>query len=114
MNIQYVYAAAYVRDMDSSVAFYTRLLGREPDDRPMESLVQWRGFGEAGIQLFKDAAKAGSSRMTLVIPDLAKTKADLENAHIELAHIQEGEFGKVAQVTDPDGNMITLAEPPKK
>ena len=103
----------FVSNIEASESFYTKLLGREPDDRPMETLVQWRGFSSAGIQLFKDAAKAGNSTLTLVVSDLEKTKLLLNDQGIDLVQIQQGDFGKIAKLSDPDGNNITLAEPPK-
>lgn len=113
MKVQGLYAAMYVKSISSSVDFYAKVLGREPDDKPMDTLVQWRGFGNAGIQLFQDPEKAGKSRMTIVVPDLAETKSLLSAESIELGEIQHGDFGKIAQINDPDGNLVTLAEPPK-
>ena len=52
--------------------------------------------------------------MTIVVPDLINTKSLLHAENIELGEIQQGNFGKIAQFTDPDGNLITLAEPPKE
>ncbi len=113
MKVDYLYAAATVTDIDASVTFYTKLLGRQPDDRPMETLVQWRGISNAGIQLFRDPARAGDSRMTLVIADVEKACAALEEMGLAPGPVQQGDFGRIAQLNDPDGNTITLAEPPK-
>ena len=113
MEIQGLYAAMFVKNIASSSQFYSSVLGREPDDRPTDTLIQWRGFGSAGIQLFQDPSKAGKSIMTLVVRDLAATKSVLDAQRIKIGPIQQGDFGKIAHVTDPDGNVITLAEPPK-
>jgi predicted enzyme related to lactoylglutathione lyase len=113
MKIDYLFAAMFVSNIEASESFYTKVLSREPDDRPMDTLVQWRGFSNAGIQLFKDAAKAGNSTMTIVVSDIEKTKLILKNQGIDLGHAQQGEFGKIAQLSDPDGNNITFAEPPE-
>jgi predicted enzyme related to lactoylglutathione lyase len=114
MNIQGLYAAVFVKDIASSSAFYSRLLGRQPDDKPMDTLVQWRGFGNAGIQLFRDPSKAGRGVMTLVVPDLEATKSLLDAQDIDLGQVQQGDFGKIAHLADPDGNVVTLAEPPSR
>jgi catechol 2,3-dioxygenase-like lactoylglutathione lyase family enzyme len=113
MKIQGLYAAVYVNNLTSSSEFYARVLGRKPDDKPTETLVQWRGFGSAGIQLFQDPSKAGKGIMTLVVRDLAATKSLLDAHKIKIDRIQQGDFGKITHITDPDGNLITLAEPPK-
>ncbi|MFT3763834.1 MAG: VOC family protein [Pseudoxanthomonas sp.] len=112
MKVQGLYAALYVKSIGSSADFYTKVLGRGPDDKPMDTLVQWRGFGSAGIQLFQDPERAGKSRMTLVVSDLAETKSLLDAEGIELGDIRQGDFGRIAQLTDLDGNLVTLAEPP--
>jgi hypothetical protein len=41
----------------------------------MANLIQWRGYGSAGIQLFQDPPKARKSMMTIVVPDPDATKA---------------------------------------
>ncbi len=112
MKIQGLFAIANVADMDKGEAFYTKLLGRAPDDRPMDGLIQWRQ-NYFGIQLFRDAEKAGRSRMTIVTPDMADTRAQLASRGLELEADIEGDFGKIAQIYDPEGNQITLAEPPR-
>ncbi|RDE08921.1 VOC family protein [Pelagibacterium lacus] len=112
MNIQGLFAVATVADMARGEDFYTRLLGRGPDDRPMEGLIQWRQ-SYFGIQLFEDAARAGRSRMTIVVPDMAETRAQLAGRGLTLEPEINGDFGKIAQIYDPDGNQVTLAEPPK-
>ncbi len=114
MKIQGLYAAVYVRDIKPASVFYAKVLGREPDDRPNDKLVQWRGFGSAGIQLFADKSKAGQGIMTLVVPDLEKVTSKLASDGIKTDKVISGDFGKVTHVIDPDGNTITLAEPPRQ
>lgn len=114
LNVQGLYAAMLVSDLKAAEAFYTRVLGRGPDDRPMPSLIQWRGFGmAAGIQLFEGSGTPGGSRMTLVLPDLRRAKEQLAGRGVTLGDISQGDYGRIAQLADPDGNTITFAEPPK-
>ena len=113
LKIDYLYAAIVVTDIDASADFYAKIIGRQPDDRPMDTLVQWRGFSNAGIQLFKDSAKAGNSMMTIVVSDVEKIGLSLKKQGIELGKVQKGDFGKIAQLSDPDGNLVSFAEPPK-
>lgn len=113
MDVQGIYAVACVSDMERSVAWYTKLMGREPDDRPMPTLVQWRNMGKAGVQLMLDAERAGKSLMTIVTPLMDKARAGLDAAGVKLGPDVKGDWGVIAQVNDPDGNRLTLAEPPK-
>ncbi|WP_040491187.1 VOC family protein [Ilumatobacter nonamiensis] len=114
MNIQGLYAAAAVTDMERAEAFYTALLGRGPDDRPMDGLIQWRPFDNAGIQLFADTDNAGHSSITIVAPDMAAARRELSSNGLDLGDDVQGDFGVIAQISDPDGNRITLAEPPRE
>jgi catechol 2,3-dioxygenase-like lactoylglutathione lyase family enzyme len=113
MESQGIYAAVYVSDLDASSAFYARLIGRQPDDKPQDTLVQWRGWGSAGLQLFRDPSKAGRGVTTLVFPDLVTLRATLARAGVDVDEIKSGNFGKISHTRDPDGNTINLAEPPK-
>ncbi|MBZ9811117.1 MULTISPECIES: hypothetical protein [unclassified Mesorhizobium] len=57
MEIQGIYAALATASMDRAEKFYTHLFAREPDDRPMDGLIQWRGVAGANIQIFDDKDK---------------------------------------------------------
>lgn len=112
MKIEYLFAAMIVSDIEASESFYSKILGCKPDDRPMDTLVQWRTFSHAGIQLFQDAAKAGNSTMTIVVSDIETTRVFLKNQGIHPGQVQQGDFGKILQLSDLDGNNMTFAEPP--
>ncbi len=112
MDVQGIFAVICVADHQRSIDWYSKLFGREPDDSPIEGLVQWREKS-AGLQIFLDAGRAGSSRVTIVVPEMAKERARAEQAGLKLGPDQSGDFGIVAQISDPDGNLLTLAEPPK-
>lgn len=51
MKIQTIFAVVCVSGMDRSEDWYSRLLGRGPDARPMDGLVQWPSNQGAGLQL---------------------------------------------------------------
>lgn len=112
MEIQELYATVCVSEIEHSVAWYTRLIGREPDDRPMDGLVQWRNLGGAGLQLVLDAERAGSGMVTVITPDMTKTRKQLAAANIVLGPDLQGDYAIIAQLSDLDGNVITLTEPP--
>lgn len=113
MDVMGIFAVASVSDMKRSEKWYTRLMGRAPDDRPMDTLVQWRNPGAGGVQLMLDPERAGRSLMTIVTPLMDKARAGLESAGVKLGPDVKGDWGIIAQVNDPDGNRLTLAEPPK-
>ena len=113
MEISAIFAVACVANMEHSVEWYTRLIGRAPDDRPMDGLVQWRSSNSAGLQLVLDVEKSGSSLITIVTPEMDVTRKRLAAASLQLEPDIQGDFGVIAQISDPDGNRLTLAEPPQ-
>lgn len=112
MQIQGIYAALTARDMTKAEQFYTTLFGRGPDDRPMDGLIQWRNVAGANVQIFRDETSAGHGRCTIVVPRMSEAKKALAGAGISVRDERQGDFGRIAQLDDPDGNLITLAEPP--
>lgn len=113
ITVQGVYTSAVVADLQASVEWYTRFMGRPADDHPLPDMVQWRNMGGAGLQLWYDPKHAGHSVMTVVVPNLSVEKTRLAAAGLTLVNEASGDFGAIAQLFDPDGNRINLAEPPK-
>jgi predicted enzyme related to lactoylglutathione lyase len=113
ITVQGIYACMHVADWDGGLSFYTKLMGRGPDDQPFDGMAQWRNMGAAGLQLWHDPDRAGHSRTTIVVPVMATERSRLDAASIALGEDIAGDWGVVAQLTDPEGNQITLAEPPK-
>ncbi|ESX95751.1 lactoylglutathione lyase [Mesorhizobium sp. LNJC399B00] len=114
MQTQGVYAVLATARMEKAEEFYTRLFERRPDDRPMDGLIQWRNVAGANLQIFHDKENAGSGRLTIVVPKMDKARRSLEESGVMLTRESEGDYGKIAQIADPDGNRITLAEPPSR
>ncbi|WP_026792271.1 VOC family protein [Pleomorphomonas oryzae] len=114
MQIQGIYAAIASANMDVAEAFYTQLFDREPDDRPMDGLIQWRNVAGANIQIFLDKLHAGSGRLTIVVPKMDDARRSLQQLGVNLVGESQGDYGHIAQMRDPDGNHLTLAEPPSQ
>jgi predicted enzyme related to lactoylglutathione lyase len=113
ITVQGIYAGAIVADFTAGLAWYTRFMGRPADDQPFPGMAQWRRMGAAGLQLWQDDARAGKAILTIVVPDLAREQARLAAAGLPIGEIVTGGFGGIAQLTDPEGNRIHLAEPPR-
>ncbi|PBB66047.1 lactoylglutathione lyase [Mesorhizobium sp. WSM4312] len=114
MQIQAIYAALATTSMNGAEKFYSQLFERRPDDRPMDGLIQWRNVAGANIQIFHDKENAGSGRLTIVVPEMERTRKSLEEIGVTLTGESKGDYGRIAQIADPDGNQITLAEPPSR
>jgi catechol 2,3-dioxygenase-like lactoylglutathione lyase family enzyme len=114
MSVQKIYTALLTENLEAAERWYTKLLGRGPDNRPMRSLVQWELFEHAGLALSTDREIAGKGVMFLYVDDVAAERSRLKGQGIELGDDIQGDYSTLAQVRDPDGNMITLATPPAR
>lgn len=113
MRIDSIFAVVTTADMDRSEAFYAALFGRDPDDRPMDGLIQWRVPAGAGLQVVADSDRAGTAFVTIITPAMDAARQALSGRGLGLGGDIAGDFGALAQIADPDGNVVTLAEPPR-
>jgi catechol 2,3-dioxygenase-like lactoylglutathione lyase family enzyme len=114
MNVQKIYTALLTNNLDAAEHWYTKLLGRGPDNRPMPTLVQWELFEHAALALSSDPEIAGRGVVFLYVGDVAAERRRLKEQGIELGDDIKGDYSTLAQVRDPDGNLITLATPPAR
>lgn len=112
MNLQRFYTSLLTADLAAAEIWYTKLLGRKPDYRPMDTLVQWELFDQGGLMLSDSDEIAGKGAMFLYIGDLAAERRRLLDLGIALGEDIPGDYSTLAQLHDPDGNLITLATPP--
>jgi catechol 2,3-dioxygenase-like lactoylglutathione lyase family enzyme len=110
MTIKNSLAGVAVKDLDAAIRWYTKLLDRKPDARPMDELAEWKFSSGGWMQVFTDSERAGSSSITLVETDLASRLEFLAKAGIHVRNQSDGDYVKTAIVRDPDGNQIVFAE----
>jgi predicted enzyme related to lactoylglutathione lyase len=110
MSITKAYAVVCTKDLGRAKDWYSNLFGRQPDLTPMAEVHEWY-FGEGGIQLLDDAEQSGRSKLTLIVDDMDAIRRELEERGLRLGEASSGDFATVAQITDPDGNIVTFAEP---
>ena len=109
-----MYSALLTTDLDAAQGWYTKLLGRGPDHRPMKTLVQWELSDQGGLMLSTSEEIAGRGVMFLYVDDVAAERRRLQGLGIVLGRDIEGDYSTLAQVRDADGNLITLATPPSR
>lgn len=114
MSLQKIYTSLLTKDLTAAEAWYTKLLGRAPDNRPMDTLVQWELFDQVGLALSTDEELAGKGAMFLYVDDVATERRRLKSLGIALGDDIQGDYSTLAQVRDPDGNVLTLATPPSR
>jgi len=114
MNLQKIYTSLITADLATAEDWYTKLLGRGPDHRPMDTLVQWELFDQGGLMLSSSNEIAGKGVMFLYVDDLAAERRRLLGLGIALGNDIPGDYSTLAQLRDPDGNLITVATPPAR
>lgn len=113
MNLQKFYPSLLVADMALAEGWYTKLLGRGPDVRPMPTLLHWELSDAGGLMVSSSAEIAERGAIFLYVADLAAERRRLAGEGIALGDDIPGDYSTLAQVRDPDGNRITLASPPR-
>jgi catechol 2,3-dioxygenase-like lactoylglutathione lyase family enzyme len=114
VNLQKIYTTLLTADLAAAERWYTKLLGRRPDYRPMDTLVHWELFDQGGLMLSSSDEIAGKGVMFLYVDDLAAERRRLQSLGIALGDDIPGDYSTLAQLRDPDGNVITLASPPAR
>jgi glyoxylase I family protein len=110
MDIRQSMAAIAVRDLEVAEEWWTRLVGREVDARPMDGLVEWH-FGSGALQLVADADRAGGSLTTLQVSGLVADADQLRNHGIDVGDLTDTSAGAAfVTITDPDGNGVTIVD----
>ena len=110
MTIKNALAGVAVKNLDDAIGWYTKLLGRAPDERPMSEVAEYR-FDKGGwIQIFADGDRAGRSSVTLVEDDLEGRLEKLKVDEIAVGSVSRSDYVNTAIVNDPDGNQIVFAQ----
>jgi catechol 2,3-dioxygenase-like lactoylglutathione lyase family enzyme len=109
MAIDHVLAVIPVADIDTARDWYERLLGRTPDNRPMDGLAEWQVTDTGWLQVWEDADRAGTALLNFAVDDLSAHLDDLASRGLSPGEIQTVNKGvQLTAVTDPDGNTITF------
>ncbi len=114
MNLQKTYSSLLTADLAAAEGWYAKLLGREPDYRPMPTLLQWELSDGGGLMLSSSDEIAARGAIFLYVADLSDERRRLDGLGIALGNDNEGDYSTLAQVRDPDGNVITFASPPRR
>jgi hypothetical protein len=110
MPIEKVFAHISCSNLESSIAWFTKLFGRSPNETPMEGLAEWHQNNQAGFQLFQDPKNAGHATMTLGVSDLGSERSRLAQFKLQPGPIEEADYVNIVRIRDPDQNLIVLAE----
>ena len=109
MRIEHVLAVIPVSDIAVAREWYVRLFDREPDNNPMNSLIEWQLADHGWLQVTSGSGQPGSGMLNLAVAELAATIAEISSRGILPGEVQPVNKGvEICPIKDPDGNVITL------
>jgi catechol 2,3-dioxygenase-like lactoylglutathione lyase family enzyme len=114
MNLHKTYTSLLTSDLAGAEDWYTKLLDRRPDHRPMDTLLHWELFDHGGLMLSSSEEIAATGMLFLYVDDLSAERRRLQGLGIELGDDIGGDYSTLAQVRDAYGNTITFASPPSR
>ncbi len=117
MHAHQVLATVAVSDFAASSAWYARLFGRVPDNRPNACCAEWQIARCTRIQVLSGNEQvdadppAGSASVGIIVDDLDEILLALRERQIDVPAPQLAtRYVRFAPVCDPDGNMVTFVE----
>ena len=112
MPISAVTAMIPVADFELASRWYEILFGRPADRNLVDGSVEWHLGRPGRAQVFQDRARAGHTTVSFIVDDLDEYLRGLAENGLTpgdtLIFSQGGE--RLASLTDPDGNTVSLIE----
>jgi predicted enzyme related to lactoylglutathione lyase len=108
-HIEQVLAVVAVSDIEVGRSWYSKLFGRDPDNNPMQNLVEWQVVDGGWVQVTEDRQRAGRSLLNLAVSDIEEGVRGVRECGLNPAEIVEANKGvRLAAIADPDNNIIQL------
>jgi predicted enzyme related to lactoylglutathione lyase len=101
-------AQSTVSDLDTARTWYAAVLGREADANPMEGLLEWHFSDDAGVQVWQDPLRAGSSTTVVEVAELDEELARLDKLGIAYDDPMNTPSSRIVTLEDPDRNRLIL------
>ena len=100
----------FTSDVEATIEFYSKMLGREPAIRGRASAIFDMG---GGLVVFVHEAERAreDDHIALSVPDLQKACDELREQGVDVRGPEDFPWGRSAYARDPDGREIELHEP---
>jgi catechol 2,3-dioxygenase-like lactoylglutathione lyase family enzyme len=101
--------AIFTSDVEATIAFYSKMLGRAPDERTNETAH----FDVGGVTVFihETERSRDGDHMAFSVPDLDAACEELRAKGLHIRGPDDFPWGRSAYALDPDGREVELHEP---
>ena len=101
--------AFFTSDVEATVGFYSKMLGREPDVRTDEAAT----FDVGGVTVFihETVKSRDEDHIAFSVPDLDAACEELRAKGVHVRGPDDFPWGRSAYALDPDGREVELHEP---
>jgi catechol 2,3-dioxygenase-like lactoylglutathione lyase family enzyme len=111
------YAVLYVADLEAALAYFTERLGfarvLEQDGPGFRYLTGGAGGIDFGLlQASEHTPAPGTVELFFKTSDIAGLRAELTARDVEATPIEHRPFGSIFTIHAPDGQILTMMEPP--
>jgi len=111
MDVDVLFAGVAIRNLDTSLPWYRRVFGREPDIVVHDNEVMWHVASSGWVYLVCDIERAGRGLVTMAVRDLDAFVAEAADRGAWGDPIESvDDAGRKASYADPDGNRISFIE----
>jgi predicted enzyme related to lactoylglutathione lyase len=101
--------AVVVSDAKKSAKWYKEKLGFETSTADDHWVTAWPKGADWKLHLCEDKLESGNTGIGFYSDDVEKTVADLKKKGVKFAQdYTKTEWGEMAQLEDPDGNIIWI------
>ena len=113
MKVVNVFVSIGVADHPAGCAWWSRLIGREPDRRPTPSCCEWNLTDGVLFQVLDTPKQGAVDIVSLRLDDLDAEIARLRGAGLSIDDPQPVpgfDTLRIATFADPDGNTVNLLD----
>ena len=108
MSIRRLLAQATVSDLATAEQWFSTVLDRQPDARPMDGLIEYHLSDSFGIQVWSEPDRAGRSTVVLDVSDLDALVSRLTEVGVDHPGPQPASSSRILPLNDPDGNRLVF------
>jgi hypothetical protein len=98
MSIKNALASVAVKDLNAAIQWYAKLLGEQPDSRPMPEVAEWKFELGGWLQVYQLPERAGSGSFSLAVSSIDEHVAQLTKLDLDTSQRSSGNKVKTLMI----------------